>query len=39
MKVPTKNSFPINDEVYKQVYDSIKSLTNKHRWLTRDTDI
>ena len=32
-------TYPVSDEIFKQVYDSPKSLPGKHHWLTREEDI
>jgi hypothetical protein len=32
-------TFPVSDEVFKQVYDSPQSLPGKHKWLTSDADV
>lgn len=34
-----KNTFPVSDEVFRQVYDSPASLPGLHRWLTTDDDV
>jgi hypothetical protein len=35
----TKNTLPVSDTVFRQVYDSPAALPGKHRWLTRDEDV
>jgi len=34
-----KNTFPVSDEVFRQVYDSPSSLPGKFRWVTKDEDV
>ena len=32
-------TYPVNDVLFKQVYDSPKSLPGKHKWLTKEEDV
>lgn len=32
-------TYPVSDEVFKQVYDSPASLPGKQKWLTKDEDV
>ncbi len=32
-------TYPVSNEVFKQVYDSPKSLPGKHKWLTKEEDV
>ncbi len=34
-----KNTYPVNDEIFRQVYDSPASLPGRNRWLTREGDV
>ncbi len=36
---PHRFTYPVSNEVFKQVYDSPASLPGKHKWLTKDEDI
>lgn len=38
-KQPTKNTFPVSDEIFQRVYDSPQSLPGKHKWVTTDADV
>jgi len=32
-------TYPVNDTLFKQVYDSPKSLPGKYKWLTKEEDV
>jgi hypothetical protein len=34
-----RNTYPVSDAVFRQVYDSPASLPGEHRWVTRDQDV
>lgn len=34
-----KDTHPVNDEVFRQIYDSPTSLPGLHKWLTSDEDV
>jgi hypothetical protein len=34
-----RNTIPVNDEVFREVYDSPASLPGKYRWVTPDADV
>ncbi len=38
-KQPFKNTFPVSDEIFQQVYDSPASLPGKHKWQTTNADV
>ena len=35
----SKNTHPVNDEIFKAVYDSPAALPGKYQWLTSDEDV
>jgi hypothetical protein len=34
-----KNTVPVSEAVFREVYDSPASLPGRHRWLTKDSDV
>jgi hypothetical protein len=34
-----RNTYPVNDEVFKAVYDSPASLPGRYKWLTKDEEV
>jgi hypothetical protein len=34
-----KSTHPVNDTIFRDVYDSPASLPGRHKWLTSDEDI
>jgi len=36
---PGRFTYPVSDEVFKQIYDSPASLPGKHKWLTKEEDV
>lgn len=39
IKQPAKTTLPVDDKIFKQVYDSPSSLPGKIKWLTPDDDV
>ena len=39
IEVELKNTHPVSDEVFRQVYDSPASLPGEYKWLTSDEDV
>lgn len=39
IEVELKNTYPVSDEVFRQVYDSPASLPDDYQWLTSDEDV
>ncbi len=35
----SQNTYPVSDEIFRQVYDSPASLPGRNRWLTREADV
>lgn len=34
-----RTTYPVSEEIFKQIYDSPASLPGKHKWLTKDEDV
>jgi hypothetical protein len=34
-----KTTLPVNDQIFREVYESPASLPGRHKWLTRDDDV
>lgn len=34
-----KNTFPVSNEIFQQVYDSPHSIPGKYKWVTADEDV